>query len=60
MNESPTVPVLLTKEQASTILQLMDLAVKAQGLAVAGAALAVQQHLEEAFKAHENTPAGPA
>lgn len=40
----------LTKEEASVLLQLIDIAVKASGLNVAQAALVFAGKIEEAFK----------
>ena len=40
-NPEKTFPVLLTREQALAILQLIDLAVKSSGLQVAAAAVAI-------------------
>jgi hypothetical protein len=47
----------LTPEQASALLQLIDLAVKSGGLSVAPTAVFFQEHIQAAHKRSQECPA---
>lgn len=59
MSESKSFQVTFTEQSATRLLQLLNIAVQAQGLAVAQDALVFTNMVQTAFKASQDAPLVP-